>query len=361
MNTDRIATSTTRTGLQTAPSVLILGARGRLGAAATGAFAASGWRVLAQARQRPQALPDGAVHLPVPLEDTAALAAAAAGAAAVVHAVNPPYTRWDAEALPLARAAMDVAERTGARFLLPGNVYNFGEAMPPLLSEDTPQAPTTRKGRIRVEIEAEMRRRSARGMRAAVIRAGDFFGGGTGSWLDLAVVKSLRAGKLVYPGPLDAAHAWAYLPDLARAFVAVAGARELPAFACLHFAGHTLTGAELLAAVERAAGALGLAPAKGWRRGAMPWRLIRAGGLVVPIWREIAEMEYLWRVPHALDGSAMRRAAGPLPSTPIDDAMREALLGLGFGGRGRASPANARAPDAAEVEAPGAPPQGRSA
>jgi hypothetical protein len=74
----------------------------------------------------------------------------------------------------------------------------------------------------------------------------------------------------------------------------------------------------------------------------MPWRLIRAGGLAVPIWREIAEMEYLWRVPHALDGSAMRRAAGPLPSTPIDEAMREALLGLGFGAAARGSQPQAR-------------------
>ena len=37
----------------------------------------------------------------------------------------------------------------------------------------------------------------------------------------VAIVKALAKGKLVYPGPLDRAHAWAYLPDLAQAFVAV--------------------------------------------------------------------------------------------------------------------------------------------
>lgn len=140
----------------------------------------------------------------------------------------------------------------------------------------------------------------------------------------------------MYPGPLDQPHAWAYLPDLAQAFVAAAGHDGLPVFTRLHFEGHTLTGAEFLAAIERAAAALGCAPAGGWRRGGMPWGLIRAGGLVVPMWREIAEMAYLWRVPHALDGRALQERLGPLPHTDIDTAMRRALRALGFG---RAAPA----------------------
>lgn len=315
-------------------AVLILGANGRFGAAAVRAFCAAGWRVLAQARRQPEALPPGATHVGAAIEDSAALAASAAGAQAVIHAVNPKYTRWEREALPAARAGMDAAQRLGATFMLPGNVYNFGEGMPALLREDTPQRPTTRKGQIRREMEAELAQRSGRGLRTVVLRAGDFFGGGTGSWFDVAVVRSLRAGKLVYPGPPDVPHAWAYLPDLARAFVALAARTDLPAFTRLHFAGHTLTGAELLAAVERAAAALGLAPAGGFRRAGMPWSLIRAGGLVVPIWREIAEMSYLWRVPHALDGSALREAVGELPSTPIDTAVRESLLALGFAREG---------------------------
>lgn len=314
----------------TRSTVLVLGANGRFGAAATEAFAAAGWSVLAQARRAPASLPAGARHVSIDLADTAGLAAAAAGARVVVYAVNPEYTRWASDAQPLARLGMDVAQRLDATFMLPGNVYNFGERMPARLGEDTPQLPTTRKGRIRVEMEAELQARSAQGLRSVVIRAGDFFGGGRGSWLDLAIVKSLAKGKLVYPGPLDRAHAWAYLPDLAQAFVAAAARSDLPAFTRLHFEGHTRTGAELLAAIERAASALGIAPAGGFRRGGMPWVVIRLGGLVVPIWREIAEMAYLWEVPHAIDGTAMRRALGAVPSTDIDTAMRQALRALQF-------------------------------
>ncbi|MCE2911146.1 MAG: NAD-dependent epimerase/dehydratase family protein [Pseudomonadota bacterium] len=319
-------------------TVLVLGATGRLGAAVAAAFAAAGWRVLAQSRRAPASLPAGAAHLGVALEDTAALVAAAAGADVVVHAVNPAYTDWERLLLPLGRLALDAAERLGAVFMLPGNVYGFGEQMPAVLREDTPERPTTSKGRLRVALEAEMRDRAEAGrLRAVVVRAGDFYGAGQGSWLDLAVVKSMREGKLVYPGPLDRPHAWAYLPDLARAFVAVAeratggAATAAPAFETLHFEGHTLTGAELLDLVQATAAGIGLAPARGWRRGGMPWAFIRAMGLFVPMMRAIAEMSYLWRVPHALDGTRLAARVGALAQTPPRQAMRQALLDLGFG------------------------------
>ena len=81
----------------------------------------------------------------------------------VVHGINPIYTRWQEEVLPAAHAAMDLAERFGARFMLPGNVYNHGAAMPALIDETTPQRPTTAKGEIRVALEGELERRAPPG------------------------------------------------------------------------------------------------------------------------------------------------------------------------------------------------------
>ncbi len=313
-------------------TAIVMGANGRLGAAAVTAFAAAGWRVLAQARRPTAALPPGATPLPLALDDTGGLAAAAAGARVVVDAINPVYTRWQHDSLPYMRCSLALARRLGATYMLPGNVYNFGAQMPALLDERTPQRPTTRKGRIRVQLEAELRAAARSGQRCVVIRAGDFFGGGSGSWMDLVITKGLRQGKLVYPGPLDVPRAWAYLPDCALAFVAAAEvADRLPGFVDLPFAGHTLTGHELLDAIERAAGALGVAPARGFKRGEFPWGLIKTGALVVPMWRELAEMSYLWRVPHALDGRLFTRTVGSLPPTPIDMAVRQALVQLGFG------------------------------
>lgn len=316
------------------PTVLILGATGRLGTAAALAFQSAGWRVLAQTRQAGAALPAGVQVLASSPEDTALLAHRAAGAQLLLHAINPLYPAWERDALRLARAGMDLAQRLGARLLLPGNVYNHGRQMPPLLQEDSPQDADTRKGRIRVQMEAELAERARRGdLRSTVVRAGDFFGCGQGTWFDQAIVKSLRQGRLVYPGPLDRPHAWAYLPDLAQAFVRVASEPEELSHRRWHFAGHTLTGAELLAQIEAAADRLGWTPARGWRHGGMPWGLIRLAGRVWPMGRELAEMAYLWERPHALDGRAMAQAFGPLPATPIDQALRQTLLALGFAPR----------------------------
>jgi nucleoside-diphosphate-sugar epimerase len=319
------------------PAVLVLGAHGRLGRAAVEAFLAAGWRVFAQVRRDAATVPAGAVAVPVDLADTAGLAAAVGGARAVVHAVNPVFTAWERDLMPTARQGMAIAEALAALFMFPGNVYGFGESMPAVLREDTPERPSHPKGRLRRDLEAEIGSRP--GLRSVVIRAGDFFGSGRGSWFDQVVVRSVGRGRLVYGGPLDRPHAWAYVPDLARAFVAVAEHDDgLTPHRRLHFEGHTLTGAQLLDAVQAAAEDLGLRPAGGWRRGSVPWGLIRIAGRVVPMWRAIAEMSYLFRVPHALDGRALRQMVGPLPATPLTEALRASLQALGHG-RAAAPPA----------------------
>jgi hypothetical protein len=226
--------------------------------------------------------------------------------------------------------------------MLPGNVYAYGAAMPARIDETTPQRPTTAKGRIRAEMESELERRAAAGrLRATVITAGDFFGAGSGSWFDAVVVKSIAAGTLGYPGNPALVHAWAYLPDLARAFVAVASLDGAVPFERFAFAGHSVTGDEFLAAVEDAAARLGLAPARGWRRRGMPWPLIRIAGVAVPLWRELARMSYLWRVAHALDGTKLARRCPALTATPLATAVAESLAALGVGAVPVQAPAHA--------------------
>ncbi|NML15979.1 NAD-dependent epimerase/dehydratase family protein [Azohydromonas caseinilytica] len=315
-----------------APSTaLILGANGRLGLAAAQAFAAAGWQVLAQVRREAApGMPASARVLRTPVTDTAALAAQAAGARVVLHALNPTqYGRWERDALPLLRAGLDLAQALDARLMLPGNVYNYGTALSLSTPEDAPQQPHTVHGRIRVAMEAEIERRCRAGqLRATVLTAGDFFGAGHGTWFDQAILKSMAQGKLVYPGPLDVPHAWAYLPDLARSFVQLAARDDLPAFARYHHAGHTLTGTQLLDGIERAAAQLGLRPAQGFRRGGVPWGLIRVLGLVAPTLRALASMSYLWRLPHGLDDTRLRALPGHLPGTPLDLALEDTLRGL---------------------------------
>jgi hypothetical protein len=274
--------------------------------------------------------------LQAPLGDPQALLAAVrerGGAQVLVHAMNPLYTDWDREAMPLAQAAMDLAQALGATLLFPGNVYNFGSNMPARLQETTPQQPDTRKGQIRRDIEAAMQARAANGLRSIVLRAGDFFGGpGAGSWMDQAIIKDLAKGKIVYPGPLHLQHAWAYLPDMAQAMVALAERHEqFAAFESFHFAGHTLTGVQLVQALEVAARRNGVvADDAGIRLGGIPWPMIRILGWFKPMLAELFKMRYLWHVSHQLQGDKLARAAGPLRSTSLDQALDATLRELGM-------------------------------
>ena len=102
-----------------------------------------------------------------------------------------------------------------------------------------------------------------------------------------------------------------------------------------------MTGTDFLAAVERAAATLGLAPARGWRHTGMPWPLIRLGGVVVPLWRELARMSYLWRVPHALDGTKLAQRCPALTPTPLTTAVADSLTRLGVASAPARAPARA--------------------
>ena len=132
--------------------------------------------------------------------DHAAVAKTAGGADVILHALNPPYTDWSRLALPLAYSALTAAETTGATLLFPANLYNYGSPLPSVIDEATPMRPSSRKGQLRVAIEDRISEAAERGMRVIILRAGDFYGSGRGSWFDLVVAKEASPAALPIPG-----------------------------------------------------------------------------------------------------------------------------------------------------------------
>ena len=188
------------------------------------------------------------------------------------------------------------------------------------------RSPTSRKGEIRVEIEQRMREASDRGMRAIILRAGDFFGSGRGSWFDLVIAKDVTRAEVTYPGPLDVAHEWAYVPDLVAGTVQLAAKRDqLGMFETFGFPGHAVTGRELVGAIARAVGR----QSHDIRMKKMSWWLIHLLSPVVPLPRELSELAYLWKVPHRIAGDKLKAAIGEVPHTPLDTAVARALKVLG--------------------------------
>ena len=303
--------------------VLVLGAAGRLGHTAAEAFRDAGWTVASLVRPGSTArAPADTEVVEVHALDHAAVGQAARGADVVLHALNPSYTDWSRLALPLAYSAVTAAETAGATVLFPGNLYNYGSPLPPVIDENTPMRPSSRKGQLRVAIEDRMAEAAERGARIVILRAGDFYGGGRGSWFDLVLAKEIDRGRLTYPGPLDLLHEWAYLPDLASTLPRLAAIREtLPPFASFGFPGHAVTGRELTAAIGRTMH--GKPEVK-----RMTWWLIHALRPIVPLCRELSEIAYLWNEPHRIDGSKLEAAIGEIPRTPLDLAVARALQDL---------------------------------
>lgn len=306
-------------------TIAILGAKGRLGHATAKAFIAAGYEVIAVTRTGSAiAGLEQAEARAADALDGESLIRATRGAQIIFNGLNPPYTAWRAKCAQLARNVIRAAKAHGALHLFPGNVYNFGTPMPRKLRSDMAQRPSTRKGAIRVEMERIFEREAmANGVRTIILRAGDFFGtAGTGSWFDLVIAAKIGKNKLTYPGPLDLKHAWAYLPDLADSFVRLAEtASKSRSFESFHFPGHNVTGAELKAAAEKAVGhELEIA--------GLPWPVLRIAGVVVPMWREIAEMRYLWHDAHSMVCAELAERIGTVPHTPFEAAISNALIDL---------------------------------
>ncbi|MCB1465110.1 MAG: NmrA family NAD(P)-binding protein [Nitratireductor sp.] len=305
-------------------SIAVLGANGRLGREAVHAFHEAGWRVRAVSRTGNGDFPQGVEQFAADAGDEAQVIAATRGVDFIFNALNPLYPAWQREVMVMARNVIAAAHANDAVHLFPGNVYNYGTALPQELTDETPERPDHKKARIRAEAERFFAEAAETlGVQTIVIRAGDYYGGdGRGSWFDLIIAPALKRGKVTYPGPRDVVHSWAYLPDFARSFVAIAqNARGLSRFERFNFGGHNVTGNELVAALETATG-------RKLKVSGFPWPLLRIGGIFHPMWREVGEMAYLWQRPHRMNGERLETVTGPLRHTPLVQALRQSLRQL---------------------------------
>ncbi len=282
-----------------ADTVLILGANGRFGRNAAQAFAKAGWTVRCFDRNKDNLRE--AVH----------------GVQVIVNAWNPAYYDWATQVPKLHADVIAAAKLVDATVIVPGNVYVFGKDTPSPWGVTTPHQAENPLGKIRREMERAYRFSE---VRTIILRAGDFIDTeASGNWFDMIMTPKISRGVVTYPGTRDVDHAWAYLPDLCRAAVQLAEKRDqLNRFEDVPFPGYTVSGNELVQALEQVVG-------RPLKVKSMAWWAIQ---LASPVWKlapHLLEMRYLWNTPHHLDGARLEELLPEFEPTGLHKALASAL------------------------------------
>ena len=301
-------------------NVTVLGINGHIGHHAARAFRQAGFAVSGFGRSNRHPL-EGVAFIKGDAGSLDDLKSAIAGADIVVNALNLPYDKWDkgrAEA-QLATVITAMGD-SGKTLMFPGNIYNYA-ASDRRIGPSTPQRPQTPRGAIRVRQEDMLAAASKAGkFQTIIVRAGDFYApGNIGDWYDQAIMMEARKGKIYRMADSELGHAWAYLPDLGRAFAVLGEKRgEFGAFETFHFAGHYVTHGALMDAIVKASPVpLKVAP--------LPWIFLQAMGLANGVIREVLKMRYLWNNPMELVDTRLDAILGPDFGTPFEVAVAETV------------------------------------
>jgi nucleoside-diphosphate-sugar epimerase len=241
------------------------------------------------------------------------------GAATVYLCAQPAYTRGAQEFPALAATVADATARAGARLVLLDNLYGYGP-VEGAMTEATPQAATTRKGRVRAAIAQDLLARHGRGdLEVAVGRASDFVGPRGQSLPNVLALEPVAKGKRGrWAGSLDQPHSLSHTPDVAR-FLAVLGTHDHAFGRVWHLpVVGSPTGREFVGLVHRAGG-VDAAP------GLVTPLMNRLAGLFVADIREGDELMYEFTRPFVVDDSAFRAAFPTALPTPLQEAVEVSL------------------------------------
>ncbi|MET8148363.1 NAD-dependent epimerase/dehydratase family protein [Actinoplanes sp. NPDC049668] len=246
--------------------------------------------------------------------DAARLTELTRGASVLYNCANPKYTKWETLWPPLAAAMVTAAVAAGAVLAITGNLYGYGPVPGGRMTERTPLAATGRKGRVRIAMWQDA---LASGVPTVEVRGSDYIGAGTASIFSAVLLPAIAKGRTAWaPVDLDAPHTFTYTGDMAGALVTLAGDER-----ALGRAWHVPSPAAL-SVRDLANRYCALAGVKPVALRSLPRFVMRAAGTVVPMARELAEMDYQFYAPFIMDSTETQQTFG-LTATDLDVALRE--------------------------------------
>ncbi|MFF3347188.1 SDR family oxidoreductase [Streptomyces sp. NPDC002779] len=240
---------------------------------------------------------------------------AVTGAAVAYHCVNVGY-HLQVEVMPrIQEAVLAAVETAGARLVVLDTLYPYGETGGAVMTEDSPWQATTRKGRMRAELDEKYLAAHRQGRARVVLgRSADFVGPGVlNSTLGGAVFPAaLTGGEVPGLGDIDLPHSYTNIEDVA-AGLATLGERPEGDGRVWHLpTAPAVSTREILTMIEKRAGRpLNIVPVPEAR----PF-----GPFDEEFMAEYAEMFYQHTEPQIMDSSAFERAFGTAP-TPLAETI----------------------------------------
>jgi nucleoside-diphosphate-sugar epimerase len=298
---------------------VVLGATGGVGQAIVQALAAQGAQVRAVNRSGQAVVPASVEVMAADLTNRESTRAACQGATVVYHCAGVPYDQW-AKFLPvMLNNIIAAVSATGATLVYTDNCYMYAPTSQPL-TEESFQAPVTRKGKLRKQLaDTILEAHAQEKIRATIGRAPDAYGPGVRiSFVGEQLFTTLLAGKRVpWLGKLDVPHALSFVEDFAHGLI-VLGTHEQALGQVWHVpTAQALTGRQYIALASEAAGV----PAKPL---AVSGLMLRVLGLTNPVLRESVELLYEFTEPYLFDGSKYTRAFDGIP-TSHQEALRRTV------------------------------------
>jgi nucleoside-diphosphate-sugar epimerase len=237
----------------------------------------------------------------------------------IFHGINYPYNKWFGNMDTATEKVIEAASQNGAMIVFPGNVYNYGNL--PLIHEDSPQKPCTRKGSLRVELEKMLYDAAYAGKcKVLNVRLPDFWGPNVlNDGIKPIFMNALNKKALPWSSKADIPHQMVFTKDAAEMMVRLMKKGVVKPYENYNYGGYihpTLKG--FLNQISRLANA----PEK---IQVYPKWLFSVLGIFMPVMKEVKEMLYLFENSVILDDNKVRKLFPDFKETPLNEAITETL------------------------------------
>ena len=237
----------------------------------------------------------------------------------IFHGINYPYNQWFGNMDTVTIKIIEASSINKAMIIFPGNVYNYGNL--PLIREDSPQNPSTRKGNLRVELE-KMLYEAANAGKCKVLNVclPDFWGPNVlNEGIKPIFMNALKGKSLPSMIRTDIPHQMVFTKDAAEIMVRLVQRGIEKPYENYNYGGYihpTLKG--FLNQISRLANA----PEK---ITVYPKWLFSILGIFSPVMKEVKEMLYLFEGTVILDDLKVRKLFPDFKETSMDEAITETL------------------------------------